>query len=61
MAKTSWIVKSNRKPKFSTQGYHRCAVCGRSRSYYRKFRMCRICLREMAHRGEIPGMVKASW
>ncbi|MCG3196294.1 MAG: type Z 30S ribosomal protein S14 [Candidatus Omnitrophica bacterium] len=61
MAKKSMIVRSNRTPKFSTRAYHRCQVCGRSRGYYRKFRLCRICLREMAHRGEIPGMVKASW
>jgi small subunit ribosomal protein S14 len=61
MAKTSWIVKSKRPPKFSTQGYNRCNACGRARSYYRKFRLCRICLREMAHRGEIPGMTKSSW
>jgi small subunit ribosomal protein S14 len=61
MAKTCLIVKSNRKPKFSSRAYNRCGVCGRSRAYYRKFDLCRICLREMAHRGEIPGMVKASW
>ncbi len=61
MAKTSLIVRSKRNPKFSTRAYHRCQACGRARGYYRKFRLCRICLREMAHRGEIPGMVKASW
>jgi small subunit ribosomal protein S14 len=64
MAKTSLICRARRErenPKFKTRAYNRCQVCGRSRGYYRKFRMCRICLREMAHRGEIPGMVKASW
>ncbi|MBE7488557.1 MAG: type Z 30S ribosomal protein S14 [Candidatus Omnitrophica bacterium] len=61
MAKRSLIVKSQRTPKFASRAYHRCQVCGRSRGYYRKFRLCRICLREMAHRGEIPGMVKSSW
>lgn len=61
MAKTSMIVKSQRKPKFTARGYNRCGVCGRARGYYRKFRLCRICLREMAHRGEIPGLHKSSW
>ncbi len=61
MAKTSLIVKSQRKPKFKVRGYTRCLMCGRSRAVYRKFQICRICLREHALLGEIPGMRKASW
>ena len=61
MAKKSLIVKSNRKPKFEVRGYSRCRLCGRPRGYYRKFQMCRICLRMLALRGEIPGMTKSSW
>ncbi len=61
MARTSLIVKSRRKPKFSSRRYNRCELCGRARSYYRKFRICRLCLRKLAHEGKIPGMRKASW
>ena len=61
MAKLSLIVKSRRKPKFSTRAYNRCELCGRARGYYRKFRICRLCLRKLAHEGKIPGMRKASW
>jgi small subunit ribosomal protein S14 len=61
MAKTSLIVKAQRKPKFKVQGYHRCKVCGRSRAYMRKFGLCRICFREMALQGKLPGVVKSSW
>jgi len=61
MAKTCWIVKQSRPPKFKTRAYTRCTMCGRQRSVYRKFGICRICLRNAAHRGEIPGMRKASW
>jgi small subunit ribosomal protein S14 len=61
MAKTSLIVKSERKPKFAVRGYHRCKVCGRPRGYLRKFAMCRICFRENAHKGVVPGITKASW
>jgi small subunit ribosomal protein S14 len=61
MAKTTWIVKSQRKPKFKTRGYTRCGICGRARAVYKKFGVCRICLRERALLGEIPGMRKASW
>jgi small subunit ribosomal protein S14 len=61
MAKTSWIIKSNRKPKFPTRRVRRCGLCGRARAVYRKFGICRICLRTRALRGEIPGMRKASW
>jgi small subunit ribosomal protein S14 len=61
MPKKSLIAKAARKPKFSTRQYHRCQRCGRPRGYYRKFGMCRICFRELALRGEIPGVIKASW
>ena len=61
MAKISWIVKSNRPPKFSTRAYSRCKICGRARGVYKKFSICRICLRNLANKGEIPGMRKSSW
>ncbi|HEY1074111.1 MAG TPA: type Z 30S ribosomal protein S14 [Patescibacteria group bacterium] len=61
MAKKSMIVKAQRKPKFSTRIVRRCQVCGRPRGYLRAFGTCRICFREMASRGEIPGITKASW
>jgi small subunit ribosomal protein S14 len=61
MAKTSLIVKNQRVPKFSTRAYTRCNFCGRARAVYRKFGICRICLRKKALLGEIPGMRKASW
>jgi len=61
MAKTSLIVKQQRKPKFKVRGYNRCRLCGRPRGFMRRFQLCRICFRELASRGEIPGVVKASW
>ncbi|UCE28064.1 MAG: type Z 30S ribosomal protein S14 [Candidatus Coatesbacteria bacterium] len=61
MAKKSLIAKAKRKPKFKVRKYNRCPLCGRSRAYMRKFDMCRICFRELALRGEIPGVIKASW
>jgi small subunit ribosomal protein S14 len=61
MAKTSLIVKSQRPPKFSSRAYTRCKLCGRPRAYIRKFQMCRLCFRELALMGEVPGVVKASW
>jgi small subunit ribosomal protein S14 len=61
MAKTSLKVKQSREPKFKTRGYTRCRKCGRPRAVYRKFGICRICLRELAHQGYIPGMRKSSW
>lgn len=61
MAKTSLVIKSQRKVKFSTRRYNRCQRCGRPRAYYRDFGLCRLCLRQMAHRGELPGVVKSSW
>lgn len=61
MAKKSLIVKAQRTPKYTTRGYNRCRVCGRPRGYMRKFQMCRICFRELASEGMIPGITKASW
>ena len=61
MAKKSWIAKQKRKPKFSSRKYNRCSLSGRRRAYMRKFGVSRIQFREMALRGEIPGVVKASW
>ncbi len=61
MAKKSMIVKALRKPKFSTRIVRRCSVCGRPRGFLRFYGVCRICFREMASRGEIPGVKKASW
>jgi small subunit ribosomal protein S14 len=61
MAKTALIMKSQRPAKFPTRGYHRCRLCGRPRAYLRKFQMCRLCFRELALKGEGPGVVKASW
>jgi len=61
MATKAQIAKSKRPPKFSTRQVRRCQLCGRPRSVYRKFRVCRICLRNLASRGEIPGMKKSSW
>ncbi|AQS53821.1 30S ribosomal protein S14 [Jeotgalibaca dankookensis] len=61
MAKKSMVAKSERPAKFSTQEHSRCQRCGRPRSVYRKFKLCRICLRELAYKGQIPGMKKASW
>ena len=61
MAKTALIMKSQALPKFKTRGYHRCKLCGRPRAYLRKFQMCRLCFRELALKGEVPGVVKASW
>jgi small subunit ribosomal protein S14 len=61
MAKKSLIAKAKRKPKFTTRGYHRCQLCGRSRAYMRKFGICRICFRSLANKGEIPGIRKSSW
>ena len=61
MATKALVNKCLSKPKFKTRAYTRCQKCGRPRSVYRKFRLCRICMREFAHRGLIPGMTKASW
>lgn len=61
MAKTSQRVRQARPQKYRTREYSRCRKCGRPRSVYRKFGVCRVCLRELAHRGMIPGMTKSSW
>ena len=61
MAKKSMIIKSERKPRFGVRGYTRCKQCGRPRGVYRRFKLCRICLRNLALQGLIPGLVKASW
>ncbi len=55
------IVKSKRTPKHKVQAYTRCNRCGRPRAVFRKYKLCRICLRELAHEGAIPGMTKSSW
>ncbi len=61
MAKKSLIAKAKGNPKFKARTYNRCPVCGRPRAYIRKFGICRICFRNMALKGELPGVVKASW
>jgi small subunit ribosomal protein S14 len=61
MAKKSLIAKAARTPKYKTRGYSRCTKCGRPRAVFKKFGLCRICLRELAHQGVIPGMTKSSW
>ncbi|MBT8199691.1 MAG: type Z 30S ribosomal protein S14 [Acidimicrobiia bacterium] len=61
MAKKSLIAKQQRPPKYKVRGYNRCRQCGRSRAFLRKFGMCRICVRELALKGELPGVRKASW
>ncbi|MGE4159093.1 MAG: type Z 30S ribosomal protein S14 [Planctomycetota bacterium] len=61
MAKTSLRVKQKRVPKYKTRAYNRCELCGRARAYYRRFGICRICFRELASQGSIPGVKKASW
>jgi small subunit ribosomal protein S14 len=55
------IAKAKREPKHPVQGYHRCFVCGRPRAYMRRFALCRICFRERALVGELPGVTKSSW
>ena len=64
MAKTSLIMKAERlqkASKFKTRVYSRCKLCGRPRGFLRKFRLCRLCFRELALKGEVPGVIKASW
>jgi len=61
MAKKSLIAKANRAPKYGVRAYTRCKRCGRPHGVLRRFGLCRICLRELAYKGEIPGMKKASW
>ncbi|HEY4694702.1 MAG TPA: type Z 30S ribosomal protein S14 [Candidatus Nanoarchaeia archaeon] len=61
MARLAMIVKAKKEPKFSSRAKNRCGICGRSRAYMRKFGVCRICFRKLAHKGELPGVIKASW
>lgn len=61
MAKKALVHKAGLTPKFKVRGYTRCRRCGRPKAVFRKFGLCRICLREMVHAGEIPGVTKASW
>ena len=61
MAKKSVIERSKKKPRYGTRTVRRCFRCGRKRSYMRDFNLCRICFRELASRGEIPGVKKSSW
>jgi small subunit ribosomal protein S14 len=61
MAKASVIARAIKKPKFSTRQVSRCFRCGRKRGYLREFNLCRICFRELASRGQIPGITKSSW
>jgi len=61
MARKSLIAKSKRSPKFRTRSYNRCQKCGRPRAYIRKFKLCRICFRELAVNGQVPGVTKSSW
>jgi small subunit ribosomal protein S14 len=61
VARKALIIKSERTPKFAVRAHNRCKRCGRAHAFYRKFELCRICLRELAHRGELPGVTKSSW
>jgi small subunit ribosomal protein S14 len=61
VAKKSLVNKQQATPRYKVRAYSRCRRCGRPRAVYRKFGLCRICLRELAHNGEIPGMTKSSW
>lgn len=61
MAKKAMINKANRRQRFTVREYNRCKLCGRPHAYMRKFGICRICFRELAYKGEIPGVKKASW
>lgn len=61
MAKTALKEKWKREPKFKVRKHNRCQLCGRPRGYMRKFGICRICFRELAHRGQLPGVTKSSW
>jgi small subunit ribosomal protein S14 len=61
VAKKSMMIKAKRSKKFGVREYNRCPLCGRPRAYYRKFDMCRICLRKLASEGKVPGVIKSSW
>jgi small subunit ribosomal protein S14 len=61
VAKQALIEKCKRTPKFAVRKYNRCGLCGRPRGYMRRFGVCRICFRELSHKGLIPGVTKSSW
>ncbi|NLM16261.1 MAG: type Z 30S ribosomal protein S14 [Candidatus Riflebacteria bacterium] len=61
MARKALVEKWKKTPKFSTRAYNRCNICGRSKGYMRDFQLCRICFRELASTGRIPGVTKSSW
>jgi small subunit ribosomal protein S14 len=61
VAKKAMVLKQQKEQKYSTREYTRCKICGRPRGYLRKYGVCRICFRELAQKGEIPGVKKASW
>lgn len=61
MATTAKIAKERKKPKFKVRSRNRCNRCGRPRGYIRKFELCRICFRQLALRGDLPGVTKSSW
>lgn len=61
MATYAWMAKMRKPQKFATRFRNRCRICGRARSVYRDFGLCRLCFRSMAHKGLIPGIVKSSW
>ena len=61
MARLCQMIKMKKTPKFTTRKMNRCPICGRPRAYYRRFDMCRICFRNLAHLGQIPGVTKSSW
>ena len=61
MAKKSMIIKASRKPKYQVREYTRCNICGRPHAVLKKYGICRICFRELAHNGQIPGVKKSSW
>jgi len=61
MASARMFAKMKKKPKFEVRRRNRCKVCGRARGYYRKFELCRVCLRKYALQGDIPGVTKSSW
>lgn len=61
MAKKSQIVRASRPAKYSVRQHNRCKLCGRPRAYIRKFGVCRICFRELASQGKLPGVTKSSW
>ena len=61
MAKTSLKIRCHRKPKFEVRGYTRCKICGRPHAVLKKYGICRICFRQLAYKGQIPGFTKSSW